>query len=139
MKKLIALVLALVCVLGLVGCSPMDNIPSLDLNGSYLYSFPEPTTQITGTFYSQGQETAFEIGSEDYDPDDLSTTSIIKWFYDLKLAACDKPESVEGSESYDFYVKGENAFTYEDRGSEAYIIIGGNYYEVSNPSTPPID
>lgn len=29
-------------------------------------------------------------------------------------------------------------FTYENRGSEAYIIIGGNYYEVKNPSTPPI-
>lgn len=104
MKKLIALVLTLVCVIGLVGC---------------------------------GQKAV--SGSEEYDPNDLSTNSIIKWFYDLKLTACDKPETVEGSESYAFQVKGENAFTYEDRGSEAYIIIGGNYYKVSNPSTPPID
>ena len=132
-KKLIALVLTLVCVIGLVGCGQKA------VRGSEVYSFPEPTTMITGSFYSQGQETKFEIGSEEYDPNDLSTNSIIKWFYDLKLTACDKPETVEGSEIYSFQVKGENAFTYEDRGSEAYIIIGGNYYKVSNPFSPPID
>lgn len=132
MKKLMALVLALVCVLGLVGCQNA-------IKGSEVYSFPEPTTLITGTFYSQGQETAFEIGSEDYDPNDLSTNSVITWFYDLELTACDKPEAVEGAESYDFYVKGENAFTYEDRGSEAYIIIDSTYYAVKNPSNPPIE
>ena len=131
MKRLIALALTFVCVLALAGCQKT-------LSGSEVYSFPEPTTQITGSFYSQGQETAFEIGSEDYDPNDLSTTPIINWFYDLKLTVCDEPEVVEGSETYRFYVKNEKAFTYEDRGSDAYIIIGGSYYKVSNPSTPPI-
>ena len=132
MKKLIALVFALVCVLSLAGCQKT-------ISASEVYSFPEPTTLITGSFYSKGQETEFEIGSEDYDPNDLSTNSIIKWFYDLKLTVCDEPEAVEGAESYDFYVKGENAFSYEDRSSEAYIIIDSNYYKVSNPSTPPIN
>ena len=124
--------MALICVLALAGCQKK-------ISGSEVYSFPEPTTMITGFFYSQGQETAFEIGLEEYDANDLSTTPVIKWFYDLKLTACDKPEVVEGSESYRFYVKDEKAFTYEDRGSEAYIIIDGNYYKVSNPSVPPID
>lgn len=132
MKKLTALVIAFVCILALAGCQKTTS-------GSEVYSFPEPTTQITGTFYSQGQETAFEIGSENYDPDDLSTTSVIEWFYGLKLTACDKPEAVEGAEGYDFYVRGEYAFTYEDRSKEAYIIVGENYYKVKNPSTPPID
>lgn len=132
MEKLTALVLALVCVLGLAGCHKA-------IKGSEVYSFPEPTTIITGTFYSQGQESAFKIGSEDYNPNDLSTNSVITWFYDLELTACDKPEAVEGAESYDFYVKGENAFTYEDRGSEAYIIIDSTYYAVTNPSNPPIE
>ena len=111
MKKLITLVLALVCVLGLVGCNQKA------VSASEVYSFPEPTTMITVSFYSQGEETAFEIGSEEYDSNDLSTTPVINWFYDLKLTACDEPEAVEGSESYEFYVKGESAFTYEDRGS----------------------
>lgn len=132
MKNAIPFVLALVCMLSLSACQK-------PLKGSEVYSFPEPTTLITGTFYSQGQETAFEIGSEDYDPNDLSTNSVIAWFYDLELTACDKPEAVEGAESYDFYVKGENAFTYEDGSKEAYIVIGDTYYKVSNPSAPPIN
>lgn len=132
MKKIDALLLVLVCVLSLVGCQKT-------ISGSEVYSFPEPTTQITGSFYSQGQETTFEIGSEEYNPNDVSTTPIIRWFYDLQLTACDEPDVVEGSESYRFYVKGKKAFTYENRGREAYIIIGGNYYKVSNPSDPPIN
>ena len=72
-------------------------------------------------------------------PNDLSTLSFIEWFDGLKLTACDEPELVDGAEVYDFYVKGEHAFYYENRGLEAYIIIGGNYYNVSNPSTPPIN
>ena len=133
MKKMIAMVLCLVLAFSLVGCGKKT------VRGSEVYSFPEPTTLITGTLYSQGQETTFEIGSEDYDPNDLSTNSVIKWFYGLKLTACDEPELVAGAEVYDFYVKGEHAFYYENRGLEAYIIIGGNYYNVSNPSTPPIN
>ena len=74
--------IVLACVLSLAGCQKT-------ISASEVYSFPEPTTLITGSFYSQGQETAFEIGSEDCDPNDLSVNSVIKWFYDLQLTACD--------------------------------------------------
>lgn len=131
MKKFLVLLFVLTCMSGLVGCQKT-------ILGSELYSFPEPTTQITGSFYSQGQETAFEIGSENYDPNDLSVIPVISWFYDLELTACDKPDEAEGAESYTFQVKGEEVFTYEDRGSEAYILIDSNYYKVRNPSTPPV-
>ena len=50
----------------------------------------------------------------------------------MKLTACDESEAVEGSEGYYSYVKGENAFTHKNRGSEARIIIGGSYFKVSN-------
>ena len=134
MKKLIALVLALICVLSLAGCQKTSASCQKTISASEVYLFPEPTILITGSFYSQGKETTFEIGSENYGPNDF-----ISWFYDLELTACDEPEAVEGAESYTFKVAGKDAFTYEDRGSEAYIIIGGNYYKVSNPSSPPID
>lgn len=124
MKKNPAIVLCFLLALLLVGCGKA-------VSGSDIYTFSEPTTQIIGSFYSQGQETPFQIATEDY-------SSIIKWFYDLKVTACDNPEEVEGTESYEFYVNGDNVFTYEDRGSESYIIIDGNYYKVSNPSIPPI-
>lgn len=131
MRKSIALVLAFVCALSLAGCQNT-------ISASEVYSFPEPTILITGSFYSQGQETAFAIGSEKYDPNDLATLPVSSWFYALELTACDEPEEAEGAESYTFKVDGKDAFTYEDRGSEAYIIIDSTYYKVSNPSTPPI-
>lgn len=124
-------VFAFACVLCLAGCKKT-------IGGSELYAFPEPTMLITGTVCSQGEETAFEIGSEDYDPKDLSTAPVIAWFYNLEVTACDEPEAVEGAESYTFQVEGEYAFTYENRGGEAYLITGGHYYEVRNLSAPPI-
>lgn len=130
-KKVLALALSLAFALGLAGCQKVTR-------GSELYSFPEPTTQITGEFYSQGQEIPFEVGAEDYDPNDLSANAVITWFYDLELTPCDEPEAVEGSESYIFKVNGKDAFTYEDRGDEKYIMIDSNFYKVNNPSPPPI-
>lgn len=62
MKKLITLVLALVCVLGLVGCNQKA------VSASEVYSFPEPTTMITVSFYSQGEETAFELVQRNMTP-----------------------------------------------------------------------
>ena len=124
-------VFAFACVLCLAGCKKT-------IGGSELYAFPEPTMLITGTVCSQGEETAIEIGSEDYDPKDLSTAPVIAWFYNLEVTACDEPEAVEGAESYTFLVEGEYALTYENRGGEAYLITGGHYYEVRNPSAPPI-
>lgn len=131
MKKLLTLVTSLACLFNLTGCEKA-------IKGSEVYSFPELTIQISGIFYSQGQETAFEVSSVDYNSNGLSTKSVITWFYDLELTACEKPDVAEGSESYGFYVEGENAFTYEDRGSEAYIIIDTTCYAVKNPSDPPI-
>lgn len=71
-------VFAFACVLCLAGCKKT-------IGGSELYAFPEPTMLITGTVCSQGEETAFEIGSEDYDPKDLSTAPVIAWFYNLEV------------------------------------------------------
>ena len=90
MKKLIALVLALICVLSLAGCQKTSASCQKTISASEVYLFPEPTILITGSFYSQGKETTFEIGSENYGPNDF-----ISWFYDLELTACDEPEAVE--------------------------------------------
>ena len=132
MKKLIALVLALICVLSFAGCQKTIGAPEV-------YSFPEPTILITGSFYAQGQEAVFAIGSEEYDPRDLSVNAVIQWFYGLELIACDAPKTAEGSERYTFRVNGEDVFTYEDRGSDAYLMIYSHCYKVCNPSAPPID
>lgn len=122
MKRCFALLIALSCGLALIGCQGA-------ISNSDVYSFPEPMTQISGTVFSSGGEAPFEVGAE----------SAKEWFYGLKLTVCDKPEDVEGAKSYCFFMNEEEVFCYEDRGgSTAYIIVGGNYYDVSNPSVPPI-
>ena len=131
MKKSITVILAIICVLGLVGCQNT-------INGSQTYAFPEPTTQIKGAFYSQGKETEFVIGSEKYDPNNQSVLPVIQWFYGLELAACEQPEDVEGGEHYSFYVNEKYVFGYQDRGDEAYVIVSDTWYKVKNPSQPPI-
>ena len=65
MKKLLILIVVLACVWGMTSCQKT-------IDASAVYGFPEPTVQITGLFHSQGIESNFTIGSEEYDPDDLS-------------------------------------------------------------------
>lgn len=95
MKKLSALVIVLVCLSGMAGCQKT-------LSGTDIYSFPEPTVQISGSFYSQGQEKLFVIGSTEYQTDALSAVPMAAWFYGLELTACDSPEDVDGAECYSF-------------------------------------
>ena len=64
MKKLLILIVVLAWVWGMTGCQKA-------IDASAVYGFPEPTVQITGLFHSQGIESNFTIGSEEYDPDDF--------------------------------------------------------------------
>ena len=81
MKKLLILIVVLACVWGMTGCQKT-------IDASAVYGFPEPTVQITGLFHSQGIESNFTIGSEEYDPDDLSVMPVIEWFSGLELKGC---------------------------------------------------
>ena len=132
MKKCIAVIISVISMLCLAGCQKT-------IQGSEVYTFPEPTIQVTGTFYSAGMVTEFVIGSDKYDPDDLSTLPVLEWFYRLEMTACENPEDAEGGEVYVFYVNDENVFDYVDRGKEVYVIASGAWYRVKNPSKPPIE
>ena len=132
MKKFAALIFPLVCMMWMVGCQKT-------IHASDVYSFPEPTIQITGAFYSQGIENNFVIGPEEYNPDDLSVVPVIQWFYGLELRECEGSEYVEGNESYSFIVDSQPAFTYDARGNKAFIVMNDSWYEVENPSNPPIE
>lgn len=131
MKKITAVLLILLCFTSLAGCSSTSS--------KDVYSFPEPTKEIRVVKASEGEETEFVIGSENYDAKDLSVIPVMEWFYGLDLKECERPESVEGSECYTFTVDGQSAFTYENRGDKAHIIVDSKWYEVKNPSVPPIE
>lgn len=131
MKKLVVLTAALVCTVGTAGCQEA-------LDASAVYEFPEPTMQIEGSFCSQGIERTFVIGPEEYDRDDLSILPVIGWFNGLELRECEAPEPAEGEESYYISPDGRPGFTYVDRGNEAFLIVADKWYEVTNPSDPPL-
>lgn len=135
MKGKAVLMAALVCICGMSGC---QNAAQNTVGAADIYSFPEPAQNITVTYRSQGVEQTFEIGAEEYDVNDLSTVSVINWFYGLELRECEEPEPVEGDESYSIAPGGLPEVTYVDRGSTAYISVDGLWYEVTNPSDPPI-
>ena len=126
MKKITAVLLILLCFTALAGCGGTSS--------KDVYSFPEPTKEIRVVKASEGIETELVIGSENYDAEDLSVMPVMEWFYGLELK-----ESVEGSECYTFTVDGQLAFTYENRGDKAHIIVDSKWYEVKNPSVPPIE
>lgn len=131
MKKHIFIAWVLFFVLTLTSCQKA-------ITGSEVYSFPEPTTSITVSFCAQGQETVFAIGSKENNENTSSVVSVIEWFYSLEMTVCDKLEAVEGAKSYIFYIKESDAFTYEDRGTKAYILMEDSCYKVKNPTNLPI-
>lgn len=132
MKKLSTLVILLACLLNITGCQKT-------LRGSDLYSFPGSAAEITGSFVSQGQEQTFVIGSAEGPAAAPADTPVAAWFYGLELRTCQPPEDVEGADCCSFYVDGAFAFSYQDRGSEAYVITDNHWYQVKNPVAPPLD
>ena len=118
MKKLMALIAALTCILGLTGCQKT-------VDASTVYEFPEPTIQISGSFCSQGIQRTFVIGPEEYDPDCVCTAPVMEWFHGLEVRECEEPQPVEGDAYYEFSPDGRPGFTYVDRGSEAFLIVDG--------------
>ena len=131
MKTLVVWIAALACIWGMTGCQKT-------VDASTVYEFPEPTIQIKGSFCSQGIEQTFVIGAEEYDPDNPYALPVIGWFNGLELRECEEPEPAEGGEHYYISPDGRPGFTYVDRGNEAFLIVDNKWYEVANPSDPPL-
>ena len=131
MKKAVMWIAALVCIGGMSGCRKT-------VDASAVYGFPEPTIQVTVSLWSQGTERTAVIGPEAYDPDNPYELPVIGWFYGLELQECEEPEPVEGEERYAFSPDGRPGFDYVDRGSEAFVVADDEWYQVTNPSDPPL-
>lgn len=122
MKKLLVFAVVAMLTLSLTACQ--KTVSGLDV-----CTFPEESDEIKCQVYSGGTEKEYVINAD-----------VIEWYYNLKLNARDQPEDVDGAEAYSFEVNSEMVITYQSRGSdEAYIIRNGNWYKVTNPSTPPLD
>ena len=113
---------------------------SSSTDAASIYSFPEPTMQIKVTHFSHDTETEFIIDSDIYDPKDTSVSPILNWFYQLELKACEKPDNTIENEYYDFVINGKfGGFRYEIQDEQAFIIVRKQWYEIKNPSIPPVE
>lgn len=100
--------------------------------GKTAYSFPETIEQLRvkrGTMANAFTEKEKE-----------SIRLFTEWFDTLELEKCKQPEQIDENDCYSFEINGEDAFVYVHRSEEiAYVIIDGAYYQVKNPSLPPME
>lgn len=144
MKKFTAFIMIEMFIFILGGCKSttsqsINTKISSSTDAASIYSFPEPTMQIKVTHFSRDTETEFIISSDIYDSKDTSVFPILHWFYALELKACEKPDNTIENEYYDFVVDGKSGFRYEVQDEQAFIIVRKQWYEVKNPSTPPVE
>ena len=128
MKKQIALALALICVLGLVGCGKEDQT---------VIDIPENIDKVVVTFYSMGQVTELEL-------DKSKLPAWKEWAENLSLKPLSEKkveelQMTEGGEGYRFEINDdEMSFTFRDHGTEMFLVIEKTYYEVLNGSVPEV-
>lgn len=128
MKKLIALVLALVCVLGLIGCGQQEQT---------VIDIPDSIDKVDVSFYSMGQVTEWEL-------DESKLSAWKEWAENLSLKPLSEEKIEElkltdGGESYHFEINDdEMSFTFMDGGSDKYLAIEKTYYEVLNGAIPDV-
>ena len=145
MKKFTAFMIIEMFIFILGGCKSatsqsINTKISSSTDAASIYSFPEPTIQVQVTHFLNDTETEFIIGSDIYAPKDTSVSPILNWFYELELKACEKPDNITENEYYDFVVDGKfGGFRYEIQDEQAFIIVRKQWYEVKNPSTPPVE
>lgn len=120
----------LLCVLAFTGCSKRENIISTQI--------PEIEKVEIGGYYNGSVIEKWELDPAHFE--DLKA-----WITQLslrnKILAEDKtPNNWAGGDSYEFNMNdGELSFTYSDGGTEAYIWYKDEWYEVLNPTAPPIE
>lgn len=131
MKKIFALLLTLICVIGLVGCNQQEP---------EIIDIPDDISKVVVTFYSMGQTTEWEL--------DETKVSVWKdWAENLTLKPLSEEkieelQMTEGGESYHFEINNdEMSFTFKDNGNKdnRYIIFNGTYYRAVNATVPDVE
>ena len=133
MKKYIALLLALVCVLSLCSCG-------WNSQKAVATVFSENITKVDITHRIGAETKNWSIEDTEIDP-------LREWFNNLSYRHIDakegqSPGDSNGNEVYTFaFTGGEwSGFSYVINGENDCYILNpeGNWFSVTNPTTPPI-
>ncbi len=124
MKKSI-IVLCILFLLVITGCTASNH--------DEIYIFPTPLAEITITRYAAGTATVFTVTEK------AELQAILDWYDALSLHQTDtEPALVEGNIGYEITANGTYAFTYDNRGTEAYLYVQDDIYTVEVPTEPPV-
>lgn len=132
MKKLMAFVLSVVCILALYGCGWNSQIEVATV-------FSESVTKVDVTHFMGGKTTTWSVEGTDIDP-------LREWYNTLsyryrEFEKGQSPGDSDGGEVYTFdFTEGEwPGFSYVINGqNDCYIQSEGNWFVVGNPSMPPV-
>lgn len=132
MKKLMAFVLSVVCILALYGCGWNSQIEVATV-------FSENVTKVDVTHFIGGRTTTWSVEGTDID-------LLREWYNNLSYRhrAFEKgqsPGDSDGGEVYTFVFNGVEwpGFSYVINGeNDCYIQSEGNWFVVTNPSMPPV-
>lgn len=138
MKNLIALTLALTCVLGPVGCGS-NHAETVGPGRPITAYIGDDVTTVDIIHHVAGETTQWIAAGEEVD-------SLRTWASDLEYTLVEfeegqSPGDRDGGEVYDFVLtEGDDpGFSYIINGADTcYLLIEGHWYSVTNPSNPPI-
>lgn len=130
MKKSLVLAVLLLGVLAFTGCFKQENVISTQI--------PAMEKVEIGGYYNGSVVEVWELDPADFE-------GLKTWIDQLSiskktLAEDETPNNWAGGDSYEFNMNdGELCFTYLDGGKEAFIWYSDEWYEVSNPTDPPVE
>lgn len=132
MKKLMAFVLSVVCILALYGCGWNSQIEVATV-------FSESVTKVDVTHFMGGKTTTWSVEGTDIVP-------LREWYNTLsyryrEFEKGQSPGDSNGGEVYTFVFTGVEwpGFSYVINGeNDCYIQSEGNWFIVTNPSMPPV-
>ena len=132
MKKLMAFVLSVVCILALYGCGWNSQIEVATV-------FSENVTKVDVTHFMGGKTTTWSVEGTDIDP-------LREWYNTLsyryrEFEKGQSPGDSDGGEVYTFDFTGGEwpGFSYVINGqNDCYIQSEGKWFVVGNPSMPPV-
>jgi len=132
MKKLIAFVITIACVVALYGCgwNSQKEVATV---------FSENITKVDVTHFIGGRTTTWSVEGTDID-------SLREWYNTLSYRYREfekghSPGESNGGEVYTFVFTGGEwpGFSYVIGGeNDCYIQSEGNWFAVTNPSMPPV-
>ena len=130
MKKLMSFVIVFICVLNLCSCSWASKKAAV---------IGEDVTKINITYCIGSSTTSWSVEGVDID-------LLRDWYNNLDyqyryFRAGQTPGNSDGGIIYEFVLIGEEqtSFCYVICGEKAcYLLSGGNWFPVSNPTDPPI-